>query len=89
MTRSIYLLLPLALSFGGAAHADPQKDALIKAMQQNGCMMTTAQANVQMPALGIDRPTAIRLSREMMAEGIVTFASDQETLLLLPPACKQ
>ncbi|MEO9573927.1 MAG: hypothetical protein ABJ263_14515 [Tateyamaria sp.] len=71
-----------------AAHADAQKDALIEAMQANGCMMTTAQANVQMPQLGIDQPTAIRLSREMMAEGIAAFAADEETLLLLPPACK-
>ena len=70
------------------AQADTQKDALIQAMQSNGCMMTTAQANEQMPQLGIDRPTAIRLSREMMAEGIAAFASDEETLLLLPPACK-
>ncbi|WP_299687201.1 hypothetical protein [uncultured Tateyamaria sp.] len=71
-----------------AVHADDAKAALIEAMQKNGCMMTTAQANKQMPELGIDRPTAIRLSREMMAEGIATFASDEETLLLLPPACK-
>ncbi|WP_415920893.1 hypothetical protein [Tateyamaria sp. SN6-1] len=70
------------------AQADDAKAALIKAMQANGCMITTAQANVQMPQLGIDRPTAIRLSREMMAEGIATFAADEETLLLLPPACK-
>ena len=70
------------------AQADTQKDALIQAMQSNGCMMTTAQANVQLPQLGIDRPTAISLSREMMAEGIVAFAADEETLLLLPPACK-
>ncbi|MFL4470832.1 hypothetical protein ACERZ8_13415 [Tateyamaria armeniaca] len=73
---------------GTPSYADTQKDALIAAMQANGCMMTTAQANVQMPQLGIDRPTAIRLSREMMAEGIAAFASDEETLLLLPPACK-
>ncbi|MEO0766679.1 MAG: hypothetical protein AAFS01_12630 [Pseudomonadota bacterium] len=70
------------------AQADALKDALIAAMQSNGCMMTTAQANVQLPQLGIDRPTAISLSREMMAEGIVAFAADEETLLLLPPACK-
>ncbi|MEN0042038.1 MAG: hypothetical protein AAF764_12005 [Pseudomonadota bacterium] len=74
---------------GTTALADTQKAALIAAMQANGCMMTTAQANAQMPKLGIDRATAIRLSRQMMAEGIATFASDEETLLLLPPACKQ
>jgi hypothetical protein len=38
--------------------------------------------------MGLDRAQSIKLSREMMAEGIVTFADDEETLLLLPPACK-
>ncbi|KIN64685.1 hypothetical protein Z946_3577 [Sulfitobacter noctilucicola] len=68
--------------------SDDNKAALIKAMNDNECKMTTEQANVIMPELGIDRPTAIRLSREMMAEGVATFADDEETLLLLPPACK-
>jgi hypothetical protein len=71
-----------------AVASDDKKSALIQAMQTNGCMMTTEQANTQMPQLGIDRPTAIKLSREMMAEGIAAFADDEETLLLLPPACK-
>ncbi len=79
----------LFLLCGTAAMAEnDQKAQLIDAMNENGCQMTTAQANVVMPKLGIDRPTAIRLSREMMAEGIATFADDEETLLLLPPACK-
>jgi hypothetical protein len=70
------------------ASAADKKAALIEAMNANGCMMTTAQANEQMPALEIDRATAIALSREMMADGIAKFAEDEETLLLLPPACK-
>lgn len=65
-----------------------KKAALIEAMNKNGCMMTTAQGNVQMPQMGITRPEAIKLSREMMVEGIAQFAADEETLLLLPPACK-
>ena len=80
------IILSMTCLAGGAMASD-KKAALIKAMQANGCMMTTAQANVQMPELGIDRTTAIRLSREMMAEGIAKFAADEETLLLLPPAC--
>jgi len=79
----------LQLSFAPqCAMAADKKAALIDAMNENGCQMTTSQANKQVPALGIDRPTAIALSREMMAEGIATFADDEETLLLLPPACK-
>lgn len=71
-----------------AVAADEKKAALIETMQQSGCEMTTAQAGIQMPDLGIDRATAIKFSREMMAEGIVAFADDEETLLLLPLACK-
>lgn len=79
--------LVFCVTASGAAASD-KKAALIDAMNANGCQMTTAQANVQMPKLKIDRQTAIALSREMMAEGIAKFAADEETLLLLPPACK-
>jgi hypothetical protein len=82
--RALAILMCL---FGTMAAASDEKTALIEQMNKNGCKMTTEQANVQMPELGIDRPTAIKLSREMMAEGIATFAADEETLLLLPPAC--
>lgn len=71
-----------------ASTAD-KKAALIATLNENGCKMTTAQSNVQIPKLGISRTEAIKLSREMMAEGIAKFAADQETLLLLPPACKK
>lgn len=70
-----------------AVAASDKKAELIDVMNANGCMMTTAQANKQMPQLGIDRATAIALSREMMADGLAKFADDEETLLLLPPAC--
>jgi hypothetical protein len=71
-----------------AVAASDKEAELIDVMNANGCRMTTAQANEQMPQLGIDRVTAIALSREMMADGIAKFADDEETLLLLPPACK-
>jgi len=83
--RFAAFLLMMSVTMASAAD---KKAALIEAMNANGCMMTTAQANEQMPALEIDRATAIALSREMMADGIAKFAEDEETLLLLPPACK-
>lgn len=83
-----HLITAVLVLSSTTAWADDKKAALIEAKNKNGCMMTTPQADVQMPQLGIDRPTAIKLSREMMAEGIATFAADEETLLLLPPACK-
>ncbi|MEP5630495.1 MAG: hypothetical protein ABJP79_01285 [Tateyamaria sp.] len=81
------VLTAIFVTFGASAFADDQKKALIETMNANDCQMTSAQADAQMPELGIDRPSAIRLSREMMAEGIAAFAADEETLLLLPPAC--
>tara|TARA_R100001369_G_C3300381_1_gene165592 strand:- start:564 stop:827 length:264 start_codon:yes stop_codon:yes gene_type:complete len=84
--KMLLALGALMLSGAGASAQDLKAD-LIKAMNTNGCKMTTEQANAQLSELGIDRPTAIKLSREMMAEGIATFAADEETLLLLPPAC--
>lgn len=83
--RLAALLLMLSAT---VAVASDKRAAMIDAMNGNGCTMTSAQADVQMPALGIDRATAIALSREMMAAGIAKFADDEETLLLLHPACK-
>ncbi len=72
---SVFLIAPVAV-----ADMSSKKTALIAAMNDKGCMMTTAQGNVQMPELGVSRPEAIKLSREMMAEGIAKFATDEETL---------
>lgn len=70
-----------------AGHATPAQDALIAAMNESDCNLTTAEANEVMPRLGISRPEAIALSRKLMQDGVVTFADDEETLVLLPPAC--
>ena len=50
----------LLMMSGTMALASDEKLALIDAMNDNGCMMTSAQADVQMPALGIDRAMAKR-----------------------------
>lgn len=83
------VLSTLAMATGAVADMASKKAALIEAMNENCCMMTTAQSNIQMPKLGITRPEAIKLSREMMAEDIAQLAADEETLLLLPPARKK
>lgn len=85
--RALVLTLALIATPVFAEDLSAKKAALIEQMNANGCMMTTPQGNEQMPKMGITRPQAIAISRQMMAEGIATFASDQETLLLLPPAC--
>ena len=83
------VLSTLAMATGAVADMARKKAALIEAMNENCCMMATAQGNIQMPKLGITRPEAIKLSREMMAEDIAQLAADEETLLLLPPARKK
>ncbi|WP_134643153.1 hypothetical protein [Pseudaestuariivita atlantica] len=85
--RSLVTLAALGAATAASPQTAAQKDALIAAMNDSDCTLTTAEANVVMPKLGISRPAAIALSRQMMAEGIAAFASDEETLVLLPPAC--
>lgn len=81
------ILLALLTASAASAQTPAQKDALIAAMNDSDCTLTTAEASQVMPRLGISRTAAIALSRQMMAEGIATFGSDEETLVLLPPAC--
>ncbi len=81
------LCLAALIAAPAAAQTPAQKDALIAAMNDSDCTLTTAEAGAVMPQLGISRAAAIALSRQMMAEGIATFGSDEETLVLLPPAC--
>ncbi|MGR3503769.1 hypothetical protein [Pseudaestuariivita sp.] len=82
-TAALLALMP----FAATAQTADQKAALIAAMNASDCTLTTAEASQVLPRLGITRPAAIALSRQMMTEGIATFASDEETLVLLPPAC--
>ena len=76
-------------SQGVAANSLEEKQAaLIAEMNKYDCQMTTPQANISMPELGITRPEAIALGAVMRGEGIAKVADDEETLILLPPACK-
>lgn len=80
-------ILALAALLPAAVHADAARDALIAAMNDSDCTLTTAEASEVLPALGISRPQAIALSRQLFQDGLAKFADDEETLVLLPPAC--
>ena len=90
MRRLIVLLVPFCLASHGAAanELEAKKAALIAEMNKYDCQMTTPQADISMPQLGITRPEAIAIAALMRGEGIAKFGDDEETLILLPPACK-
>ena len=87
-------LVAFSVVFGLAAQGvaanelETKKAALIAEMNKYDCQMTTPQADISMPQLGITRPEAVALANIMQGEGIAKFGSDEETLVLLPPACK-
>ncbi len=82
-------VLASQLATQAVAHAAHKKrPELIEAMKSNGCEMTPAFASEILPVLGIDAETALEFFGKMIDEGIAAFADDDETLLLLPPACK-
>ena len=71
------------------AHTAHNKRPKVEAaMQENGCRMTPELADKVLKTLEIGPQTAIKMFGEMIEEGIAAFADDDETLLLLPPACK-
>ncbi len=67
---------------------DAKKAVLIAEMNKLDCKMTTPEADVAMPRLGITRPEAIAIANEWLSAGHAKFGSDEETLIILPPLCK-
>ncbi|KIN61411.1 hypothetical protein Z945_2403 [Sulfitobacter noctilucae] len=83
-------LIPLAMTGGqAAAHAaHGHQHALVEIMQNNDCQMTNAIAGRELPKHKISPDAARMALADMIAEGVVAFADDDKTLMLLPPACK-
>ena len=90
MRRPIVLSLAFCIAGHGAAanELEAKKAALIAEMNKYNRQMSTPQADISMPQLGITRPEAIAIAAVMRGEGIPKFGDDEETLILLPPACK-
>ena len=87
--RSALLLILLAgpaLAEGGPTEA--QREAFIAAITANGCQMTEAEAEVQLPAAGIDRETSAMITDALLAEGLAEVNEDQTTLTLKTEGCE-
>ena len=69
-----------------AAHA--QQHDVIKVMQENGCKMSPQLTQATLANLKIETDDAVTMIGNLIAEGIVVFANDDKTLLLLPPEWK-
>ena len=90
MLRHLATCLAIALlpftAFAGDLQA--KKEALIAVMNETDCKMTTPEADVKMPELGITRPEAVAIANELLAAGQAKFGEDEETLVILPPICE-
>ena len=69
-----------------AAHG--KRHDVIEVMQNNGCKMSPDVTQAMLAKLKIEQDDAVTMIGNLIAEGIVTFDTDDKTLLLLPPECK-
>ena len=79
----------LSVSAAMAQGLEAKKAALLDEMNKLDCKMTTPEADITMPRLGITRPEAIAIANEWLFAGQAKFGSDEETLIILPPLCKK
>jgi hypothetical protein len=89
MTPRVLALVVLAgpaLAEGGPTEA--QREAFIAAITENGCQMTEAEAEVQLPAVGIDRDTSGLITDALIAEGLAEVDEDHSTLMLKTEGCE-
>ncbi|WP_298857326.1 hypothetical protein [uncultured Sulfitobacter sp.] len=70
-----------------AAHG--KRHDVIKVMQENGCKISPELTQATLTKFKIETDDAVTMIGNLIAEGIVVFASDDKTLLLLPPECKE
>ena len=88
MIRQVFALILLAtpvLAEGGPT--DAQREAFIAAVTANDCQMNEAEAEVQLPALGIDRDTSGLISNVLVADGLAEVSEDGHTLTLKTEGC--
>ena len=81
----LLLLATPALAEGGPT--DAQREAFIAAVTANGCMMTEAEAEAQLPAAGIDRDTSGLIAEALIEEGLAEVSEDRSTLTLKTEGC--
>jgi hypothetical protein len=79
------LLASPAMAEGGPTEA--QREAFIAAVTANGCQMTEAEAETQLPPLGIDRDTSALISDALIAEGLAEVNEGLTALTLKTEGC--
>jgi hypothetical protein len=82
---ALVLLATPALAEGGPTEA--QREAFIAAITANGCQMTEAEAEAQLPAAGIDRDSSGLITDALIAEGLAEVSEDGQTLTLKTEGC--
>ncbi len=82
---ALMLLASPALAEGGPTNV--QREAFIAALAANDCQMTEAEAEVQLPAAGIDRDTSGLITDALLAEGLAELSADGHTLTLTTEGC--
>lgn len=80
----VFLASPV-LAEGGPTAAE--REAFVDAITANGCKMTETEAEVQLPAVGIDRDTSDMIAEALMSEGLAKISADGQTLTLLTEGC--
>ena len=79
------LLAGPALAEGGPTEA--QRAAYIETITANGCTMTQAEAEIALPAVGIDRDTSGLITDALLGEGLAEVSEDGLELTLLTEGC--
>ncbi len=82
---ALAMLASPALAEGGPTEAE--REAFIAVVTANGCEMTEAEAEQQLPAAGIDRETSGLISDALLAEGLAELNADRSALTLKTEGC--
>lgn len=86
------LVAVLALMAAGPALAqeftEDQRAIFIDAIAANDCSMTEAEAEVLLPAVGIDRDLSGAIATHLLDRGEATLSEDNQTFTLAPELCQ-
>lgn len=90
MTRYLLLLALCATpALAEEGPSDADYNAFVEAVTANDCEMTQGEAEVLLPAVGIDQDTSGLIASELIAEGDAELSDDGETFTLLTEGCEE
>lgn len=86
---TLVLVLALAATPGVAQEfTEAQKVAFIEAIAANDCSMTEAEAEVLLPAVGIDRDLSGEIAGHLLDRDLAVLSEDYQTFTLAPELCQ-